>query len=379
VDHLVVRVEDAHLVEAGAPGRFVVSHLPDPDAVAERVATAGGQGGVDDAGRLRAVVTPQQLVNAAGRVDPELGHQVEAAIEPAVRTWLQPQTAIEFGDGTLLQGPGRPLLMGIVNVTPDSFSDGGVAWSADDHPAAAIAHARRLVDAGADLLDIGGESTRPGAAPVDADEELRRVIPVIEGCVDLGRAISIDTSKAAVAAAAMDAGASIVNDVSAGSLDPDLLVVVAERRVPYVLMHMRGTPRTMQDDLAYGDAVAEVYEFLAGSLHTCHDLGIEQVIVDPGIGFGKGADDNLRLLGATRQFAGLGCPVLIGASRKSFIGTVSGVDEPGDRTAGSVAVASLVASAGAAVVRVHDVAETLQAVSLAAAITRGRAAWTASD
>lgn len=378
MDHLIVRVEDAHLVSQGAPGCFVVSRLPEPDAVAERVASAGGNVLGSDGGRLRAVVTPQQLINAAGRVDPQLGHQMEQALIPAVDAWLRPRTTLTL-PGTTLSGAAAPLIMGIVNVTPDSFSDGGVAWSDDDHPAPAIAHARRLLEAGADLLDIGGESTRPGAAPVDAAEELRRVVPVVEGCVDLGCPISVDTSKAAVAAAAIDAGAAIVNDVSAGSLDPDLLGTVAERRVPYVLMHMRGTPRTMQDDIGYDDVVAEVYEFLADTLQTCHDLGIEQVVVDPGIGFGKGADDNLRLLGAIRQFAGLGCPVLVGASRKSFIGAVSGVEDAGDRIAGSVGVASVAAASGAAILRVHDVAETRQAVALASAITRGQATWTASD
>lgn len=379
MDHLVVRVEDAHLVEQGAPGRFVVSRLPDPDAVAERVATAGGHVVVDAAGRLRVVVTPQQLINAAGRVDPQLGQQMEQAVAPAVDAWLRPRATLTLGDETVVSGAARPVVMGIVNVTPDSFSDGGVAWSAADHPKPAIEHARGLVAAGADLVDIGGESTRPGAAPVDTDEELRRVIPVIEGCADLGCPISVDTSKAAVAAAAVEAGAAIVNDVSAGSLDPDMLGTVAERRVPYVLMHMRGTPRTMQDDTAYTDVVAEVYEFLADTLRTCHDLGIAQVVVDPGIGFGKGVDDNLRLLGAVRQFAGLGCPVLIGASRKSFIGAVSEVDDPSSRVAGSVGVAAVAAAAGAAVLRVHDVAETRQAVALASAITRGQATWTASD
>ena len=378
MDHLIVRVEDAHLVSEGAPGCFVVSRLPEPDAVAERAAAAGGNVLVVGGGRLRAVVTPQQLINAAGRVDPQLGHEMERALVPAVDGWLQPRMTLTLGD-TELSGAAGPLIMGIVNVTPDSFSDGGVAWSDDDHPRPAIAHARRLVEAGADLLDIGGESTRPGAAPVDAAEELRRVVPVVEGCADLGCPISIDTSKAAVAAAAIDAGAAIVNDVSAGSLDPDLLATVAERGVPYVLMHMRGTPRTMQDDTRYGDVVAEVYEFLADTLQTCRDLGIEQVVVDPGIGFGKGIDDNLRLLGAVRQFAGLGCPVLIGASRKSFIGAVSGADDPGDRAAGSVGVASVAAASGAAILRVHDVAETRQAAALASAISRGQAPWTASD
>jgi dihydropteroate synthase len=378
VDHLIVRIEDAHLVSQGAPGCFVVSRLPEPEAVAERVATAGGNVLVAGGGRLRAVVTPQQLINAAGRVDPQLGHEMEQALVPAVDAWQRPPTTLTLRD-TELSAAARPLIMGIVNVTPDSFSDGGVAWSDDDHPGPALEHARRLVESGADLLDIGGESTRPGAAPVDVAEELRRVIPVVEACADLGRPMSIDTSKAAVAAAAIDAGAAIVNDVSAGSLDPDLLATVAERQVPYVLMHMRGTPRTMQDDTGYEDVVAEVYEFLADTLQTCRDLGIAQVVVDPGIGFGKGTDDNLRLLGAVRQFAGLGCPVLVGASRKSFIGAVSGVDDPGDRVFGSVGVASVAAASGAAILRVHDVAETRQAVALASAITRGQATWTASD
>lgn len=379
MDNVLVRVEDAHLVTDGAPGSFVVSNLADPQLVAERVATAGGQVSIDGASRLRAVVTAEQLINAAGRVDPDLGRHMRSVVEPAVQAWLQPRRSVALPGGSVLEGAGRPLVMGIVNVTPDSFSDGGTAWSDDDHPGAAVRHARALIAAGADILDIGGESTRPGAEPVAADEERRRVIPVIESLAEDGCPISIDTSKAAVAQAALDAGAVIVNDVTAGRGDPELLDLVAERKAPYVLMHMRGNPQTMQDDVSYDDVVAEVYEFLAIQAATCRERGVDSLLIDPGIGFGKGAESNLRLLAATREFAGLGHPVLVGASRKSFIGTLTGVDDPSDRLGGSLAVAALVAASGAAVVRVHDVGETVQAVTIAAAMATGQGPWTASS
>lgn len=259
-----------------------------------------------------------------------------------------------------------PLWMGIVNVTPDSFSDGGTAYDPADHPTRAIDHARQLLDEGADLLDIGGESTRPGAEPVDADEELARILPVVEALAG-DTVVSVDTSKAVVARAAVEAGALLVNDVSAGRLDRDLLPTVAELDVGYVLMHMRGTPRTMQQDTSYHDVVAEVYEFLARGLDQLADAGVaaDHVLVDPGIGFGKTIEQNHALLGAVRQLAGLGAPVLIGTSRKSFLAADADLPAPADRVAGSVATATMAALAGAAMVRVHDVAQTRQAVDVA--------------
>ena len=255
-------------------------------------------------------------------------------------------------------------VMGIVNVTPDSFSDGGLYLD----PERAIAHGLELVEAGADVLDIGGESTRPGAAEVPAEEELRRVVPVIEGLA--GRAvISIDTTKAVVAEAAIDAGATIVNDVSGLRGDPDMTALCAERGVEVVIMHMLGTPRTMQRDPRYENVVAEVLEFLLGQAVRATDAGVERerIWIDPGIGFGKTVEHNLALLAATAEFAATGLPVLLGPSRKTFIGKIDGSKE--DRRLGGTIAACLEAMrGGAAMVRVHDVPAVVQAIRVATAI-----------
>jgi dihydropteroate synthase len=260
--------------------------------------------------------------------------------------------------------------MGILNVTPDSFSDGGLAYDPSLDPSRAIAAGLAMARAGADLVDVGGESTRPGAAPVPEDEELARVVPVVAGLTAGGATVSIDTTKARVAREAVAAGASIVNDVSAGSLDPELVGTVAELGVGYVLMHRSGTPLTMQEDPRYADVVGEVFDFLADHLAELAAAGVDpgRVMVDPGIGFGKTAAHNLHLLRRTRELTSLGRPVLIGASRKSFIGALSGTTRAADRLAGSLAVASLAVASGARVLRVHDVAATVRAVTVAAAI-----------
>ncbi|HEU5254121.1 MAG TPA: dihydropteroate synthase [Solirubrobacterales bacterium] len=256
-------------------------------------------------------------------------------------------------------------LMGVVNVTPDSFSDGGLYLD----PEAAIAHGRELAEAGAEILDVGGESTRPGAAVVAADEELRRVVPVIRGLVDLGCAVSVDTSKAAVAAAALDAGATILNDVTALRGDPEMAALCAERGATVVLMHMRGDPRTMQDDPRYEDVVAEVKAFLAERLEAAKAAGIaeERIWLDPGIGFGKTAAHNMELLRRLGELRDLGRPLVIGTSRKSFIGRLDG-SAADDRLGGTIASSVLAAVEGAEVLRVHDVAEVRQALAVAAAI-----------
>jgi len=256
-------------------------------------------------------------------------------------------------------------LMGVVNVTPDSFSDGGLYLD----PEAAIAHGRELAAAGAEILDVGGESTRPGAEAVSEDEELRRVIPVIQGLVASEAQISIDTSKAAVAVAALDAGAEIVNDVTALRGDSGMAALCAERGATVVLMHMRGKPRTMQDDPRYGDVVTEVKAFLAERLQTAVAAGIaeEKVWLDPGIGFGKTAAHNLELLRRLGELRDLGRPLVIGTSRKSFIGKVDG-SAADERLGGTVASSVLAAAEGAEVLRVHDVAEVRQALALAMAI-----------
>jgi dihydropteroate synthase len=267
----------------------------------------------------------------------------------------------------------------VLNVTPDSFSDGGALYGDGvDHPKRAIARAETLLDEGADLLDVGGESTRPGADPVDDDEERRRVVPVVEAIAGLGVPISVDTTKPAVAREALAAGAAIVNDVSGGS-EPDLLAVAADAGAGYVLMHARGRPKTMQSKAEYDDVVAEVYEFLAEGLRRCAAAGVppERTIVDPGLGFAKTADHNLALLGALRQMRGLGRPVAIGASRKSFLGALLGGAQSDDRLEGSLACAAAAVGAGAGVLRVHDVAPTVRVARVAHAIRTGRSHWPA--
>ena len=256
----------------------------------------------------------------------------------------------------------RPQVMGIVNVTPDSFSDGG----AHDTTDAAVAHALRLVEEGADLLDIGGESTRPGAAEVDVDEELRRVLPVIERLATrVAVPISIDTSKPEVMRAAVDAGAGMINDVY-GLRREGALDAAAALGVPVVLMHMQGEPRSMQAAPQYDDVVGEVHRFLAERIFAAEMAGIpkQRIVVDPGFGFGKDTAHNLQLLAQFERFAELGVPVLAGLSRKRSIGELTGRDVPADRVAGSVAAHLIAAQRGAAIVRVHDVAATVDALKV---------------
>lgn len=256
--------------------------------------------------------------------------------------------------------------MGVVNVTPDSFFDGGRFLD----PAAAVARGTALVAEGADLLDVGGESTRPGAAPVSEAEELRRVLPVIRSLAKQVKVpISIDTQKAAVARAALEAGASLVNDIAANRQDEAMWRLVAEAGAGYVCMHMQGSPQTMQFEPTYQDVVQEVEDFLADRLRRLAGAGvaIEQVVVDAGIGFGKTVEHNLELLARLRRFTRLGRPVLIGLSRKSFIGKLLGV-EVAERLPASLAGACWAVAAGAHIVRTHDVAATRQAVRLTEAI-----------
>jgi dihydropteroate synthase len=257
----------------------------------------------------------------------------------------------------------RPRVMGIVNVTPDSFSDGG-HWL---DPEAAVAHGLRLEAEGADILDIGGESTRPGAEPVSVEEEPRRVVPVVAALARQVRApISIDTRNAEVMRRAAQAGARMVNDVAALGHDPEALRVAAETGLPVVLMHAQGDPRTMQKDPRYEDVVLDVYDWLEARIAACEEAGIprERMVVDPGIGFGKTVAHNLALIGSLSILHGLGCPVLLGASRKSFIGRLCGGAPADQRIPGSVAAALLGAAQGVQVLRVHDVAATRQALAV---------------
>ncbi|MFM7553917.1 MAG: dihydropteroate synthase [Verrucomicrobiota bacterium] len=259
--------------------------------------------------------------------------------------------------------PRPAMVMGILNVTPDSFSDGGRFLDA----AHAVDRALEMVAEGAEFIDIGGESTRPGAAPVDEAEELRRVLPVVRALADRSAAvISVDTRKAGVARAALDAGASLINDVEASRSDPGLWRAVAAAGAGYVLMHMQGRPETMQAAPAYGDVVDEVGGFFQERLTRLQDAGVRpgQVLLDPGIGFGKGLDHNLALIRGLRVLSGLGRPMLLGVSRKSFIGRLFGA-EPHQRLGASLACAVWAAgSGGGAVFRVHDVAATVQALRM---------------
>jgi dihydropteroate synthase len=271
-----------------------------------------------------------------------------------------------FAGRRLSIGP-RPLVMGIVNVTPDSFSDGGRFAAADR----AIEHGLRLAAEEADFLDVGGESSRPGSRPVSPDEELGRVLPVIRGLV--GRVnvpISVDTTKAEVARQALAAGAAIVNDITAGTGDPDMMAVVRDFRAGVVLMHMRGTPATMQQNPTYADVVAEVRDFLADRLRAWEAAGVpaERIAVDPGIGFGKTFDHNMALLRHLDLIAALRRPVLLGVSRKGFLGQITG--RPlSERTVASVAAACYCAARGTAhVLRVHDVAATVDAAKVISVI-----------
>ena len=265
-----------------------------------------------------------------------------------------------------------PRVMGIVNVTPDSFSDGGLFLEY----AAAIAHGLSLAADGADILDIGGESTRPGAEAVDAQAEIERVGPVVEGlAAGSERTVSIDTSKSTVAAVALAAGASIVNDVTAFRADPQMAALCGERDCGVILMHMQGSPRTMQDDPVYDDVVDDVRAFLAERIETAVSSGVaeERIWVDPGIGFGKTLEHNLELLRRLGELRELGRPIVIGTSRKRFLGAITG-RETGRRLGGSIASNVIALAAGAEVFRVHDVLATRQALDVADVIL-GRHDW----
>ena len=339
----------------------LVEGLEDPDAIVRELTAAG----VTCARRDDAIVVVDSIDAGLGWASrlPELHATVRAATE--VHDQAPPD--VSWG-GRVLPLSQRAHVMGIVNVTPDSFSDGGRFLD----PSAAVAHGIALVEEGADLLDVGGESTRPGADPVDARDEAARVVPVIEALAAKTKVpISVDTTKASVAAAALDAGASIVNDVSAGRADPEMFSLVADRRVPIVLMHMLGDPRTMQRDPTYRDVVGEVYGFLADRADAAITAGVDpaRILIDPGFGFGKTREHNLVLLRRLREFRCLGYPVLVGTSRKSFIGQT--LDVPVDeRTEGTAATVAMAVVAGAAVIRVHNVLPMRRVAGMVEAILR---------
>ena len=257
----------------------------------------------------------------------------------------------------------RTQIMGIINVTPDSFSDGGDHATSD----AAIAHGVMLAEQGGDILDVGGESTRPGADPVSPEEEQRRVLSVVRALAEKGLKVSIDTRHASTMDLALDSGAAIVNDVTALTGDPNAMNVVVKRKAPVVLMHMLGQPQTMQSNPTYTWAPADIFDVLAGRVQTCVGDGVDKsnLCIDPGIGFGKTDDHNLEILDGLTLLHGLGCPVMVGASRKSFIGRLSQTKNPKHRLTGSLAAAVTAARRGVQILRVHDVAETRQALTIA--------------
>ncbi len=272
--------------------------------------------------------------------------------------------------GALDMGP-RPLVMGILNVTPDSFSDGDCFFAL----ANAVEHGRQMVLEGADIIDVGGESTRPGSDALPPEEEKNRVLPIIkELAAEVRVPISIDTQKAEVAEAALDAGAQIINDVSALRTDPDMAAVAAERGAPVVLMHMHGEPKSMQKDPVYGDVVGEVRDWLAERIEHAVSCGIseDRLIVDPGFGFGKRLEHNLELLRCLHELHGLGRPVMVGTSRKSMLGMI--LDVPADeRLAGTLATVACAAMSGCHMVRVHDVRPALEVVKVCEAVRQGAA------
>lgn len=264
----------------------------------------------------------------------------------------------------------RTYLMGVLNVTPDSFSDGGKF----NTTASALARVQYLVDAGADIIDIGGQSTRPGAGDISPEEELNRVLPVLQALgSNFPVPISVDTTRAAVARAAVKAGADMVNDISGGTFDPQMLSVVAELKVPIVLMHSRGTPQTMQQLTEYGDLIGEIYQFLESRIAAARSCGVERsnIIIDPGIGFAKTYNQNLEIFRRLSEFSTLGVPILVGPSRKSFIGHILNQPDPQGRVWGTAAACSAAIARGADILRVHDVREMRDVCRVADAIFRG--------
>ncbi|MFQ5984422.1 MAG: dihydropteroate synthase [Alphaproteobacteria bacterium] len=328
-----------------AGGRFVFSTcevlVREPDRVLSVVASLA-----DIAAWAR------QLDEAAARRIDELLARLTASRPPLARLEL-----------------GRPLVMGVINVTPDSFSDGGDFLN----PKAAIAYGRALVEAGADILDVGGESTRPGSDPVGAEEEIRRVVSVVEGLARDGAVVSIDTRRAVVMRRALEAGARMINDVSALTFDRATLDVAAAAAVPVVLMHARGDPKTMQVDPVYDHAPLDIFDYLEARVAACEAAGIprERLVVDPGIGFGKTVEHNVEILESLSLLHGIGCPILLGVSRKSFIGGLSGKEVAKERLPGSLVSGFHGLSQGVQILRVHDVPESVQALTVWEALTRG--------
>jgi dihydropteroate synthase len=304
-----------------------------------------------------------QLVSVSAIDDfiARLTEEQAGAARATIARIVAPRAALQLGERTLRFD--QPQVMGILNMTPDSFSDGGVHL---DDPAAAAASGFEMIRAGAAIVDVGGESTRPGAKPLWEGDEIARTEPVVHALARGGATVSIDTRKAAVMKAALDAGAVIVNDVAALDYDPQAAPLLASRACPVVLMHHQGTPDTMQKDPHYGDTLIEIYDWLAERIAFAEAAGIarSRLIVDPGIGFGKKLRHNLQILNGLALFHGLGCPILLGASRKRIIGALSNEAPVDKRLGGSVALALHGAQMGVQLLRVHDVPETLQALRI---------------
>jgi dihydropteroate synthase len=336
-------------------------------AVLPRAPGADGRAELVLSGPRRAFAALASCLEAGPQAGAELGREVARAVSGYHRRRFD----IRLGARRLAVGP-RPAIMGVLNVTPDSFSDGGLYRD----PAEAVARAEQLVAEGADLVDVGGESTRPGSEPVPEDEELARVMPVVETLASrLPVPVSIDTRRARVAREAASAGASLINDVTGLQGDPDMPAAVAETGAGCVIMHMLGKPKTMQRAPAYANLMADICRHLRRGLQAARDAGVpdDAVIVDPGIGFGKTLEHNLEILARLGQLRTLGMPILVGPSRKRFIGELSGVDEPAARVPGTAAACTLAVAHGALLLRVHDVAQAAQALAVAAAVTRAGA------
>ena len=278
-------------------------------------------------------------------------------------------TSASWIRGSSFEWGQRTYLMGVLNVTPDSFSDGGEF----NTPAAALAQAQQLVAAGADIIDVGGQSTRPGAAEISLEEELERVLSVLQVLrQEIPVPISVETTRAGVARAAVEAGADLINDISGGTFDPDMLPTVAGLRVPLVLMHIRGTPQTMQKLTDYQDLIGEIYQFLESQISVAIAFGIDRsrIIIDPGIGFAKNYDQNLEIFRRLPVFRSLNCPILVGPSRKSFIGRILNQPDPKSRLWGTAAACCAAIAGGADILRVHDVKEMQDVCRVADALFR---------
>jgi dihydropteroate synthase len=314
--------------------------------------------------------TPDQLKRAVRSLTTHnvLPENISKKIDSLLDNYLRSDYKIDCR-GKVLDLANRTHVMGILNVTPDSFSDGGLFADAER----ALAHAREMAGAGADIIDIGGESTRPGAQPLSEDEELRRIIPVIERLsAELTLPISVDTYKSSVAQRALEAGASIVNDISGLRFSPDMARIAADFGAAVVIMHIKGTPRDMQQHPVYADVVGEIMSYLGEGIDIAVKAGVdrEKILIDPGIGFGKTLDHNLTILNRLDELRGLGRPILLGTSRKKFIGTILGIPAPEQRVDGTAATVAIGIERGASVVRVHDVARMAQVARMTDAIVK---------